>query len=81
MVQWPAAGGAVLRALSAATLSDDAAARFAELFAFKERWSLAQLQPYIESLVTPSATQSKLLMKHTRSQTKPDGTRFFMSRK
>ena len=37
-----AAGGAVLRALSAATLSDDAAARFAELFAFKERWSLAQ---------------------------------------
>ena len=69
------------RALSADTLADDAVTRFQQLFAFKERWSLAQLQPYIESLETPSLTQSKLLMKHTRSQTKPDGNRFFMSRK
>ncbi|RHY66575.1 hypothetical protein DYB37_005652 [Aphanomyces astaci] len=54
-------------------LSIDPKTRFHEMFAFQPKWTLAQLEPYLEyvccpsQLVTGKLTQASLLLKYTRA--------------
>lgn len=48
--------------------------RFQALFAFRPRWSLEQLEPYMQGLGDPGESKEALLLKHTRAiQPLPDG--------
>lgn len=49
------------------------------LFKTKERWTLAQISPYVELFTTPQLTVTLLLAKHVRSVVE-NGTRFYVAK-
>ena len=53
----------------------DARARFQRLFAARERWTLPELEPYLETLVNMEGapTQAELLLKYTCIVVEDDG--------
>ena len=59
----------IVRPLKASSLPRDPKARFAALFAFKPRWTLEELAPYV--VPTADATMEAQLLKFTRV-TQPD---------
>ena len=59
------AGARVLR-LCASDLPFDGPSRFGALFAFKSRWSRAELEPYLDDLVGPGENREAVLMRHAR---------------
>uniref|UniRef100_M4B2Z3 Sister chromatid cohesion protein DCC1 n=1 Tax=Hyaloperonospora arabidopsidis (strain Emoy2) TaxID=559515 RepID=M4B2Z3_HYAAE len=62
-------------------LSPEPKKRFEQLFKMQEKWTIKQLEPFIKSLVTPSATQASLLLKHTRSSRHSGSTEKLYSRR
>jgi hypothetical protein len=64
----------------------DTKRRFEKMFAFREEWTLEELEPYIKCLVSKqkidgSLTQAELLLKYTRVITKDDGSTVHRIRK
>lgn len=56
--------------------------RLSKIFAFREEWTLQDLEPYIQRFVTEgSRTQAELLLRYTRVITKDDGTIVYRIRK
>ncbi|TYZ69379.1 hypothetical protein PybrP1_008575, partial [[Pythium] brassicae (nom. inval.)] len=59
----------------------DAKQRFEKLFQVQEKWTLEQLEPFIQSLVVPGTTQAALLLKHTRSSRQVNSSERLYSRR
>ena len=57
-------GGGFVRAFRASQLPRNLKERFAAIFAFKPRWILEELEPYLEA--TADATVEAQLLKYTR---------------
>lgn len=68
-----------VRALIEHTLSVNLIDRMNVLFATKAKWTLDQIQPYIEYFATPQLTVTAILAKHARSLT-VDGQRIYVSK-
>jgi Sister chromatid cohesion protein Dcc1 len=60
--------GPMWQYLPAESLPHDPAACFDALFAVKERWTLRELEPYLQRMIimAPNVTQSELLLRFTR---------------
>lgn len=50
------------------------------LFRTKERWTLDELEPYIEYFTTPQLSVSSILTKYARSLTDSNGIRLYVSK-
>ncbi|GAB9471916.1 Sister chromatid cohesion protein dcc1 [Globisporangium polare] len=59
----------------------EAKQRFEKLFQVQEKWTIQQLEPFIQSLVVPGTTQAALLLKHTRSSRQINSTERLYSRR
>uniref|UniRef100_K3WIX1 Sister chromatid cohesion protein DCC1 n=1 Tax=Globisporangium ultimum (strain ATCC 200006 / CBS 805.95 / DAOM BR144) TaxID=431595 RepID=K3WIX1_GLOUD len=55
--------------------------RFEKLFQAQEKWTIQQLEPFIQSLVVPGTTQAALLLKHTRSSRQINSTERLYSKR
>jgi hypothetical protein len=74
------AAGAGVLLLPARELAAVPALRFKQLFALRARWRLPDLEPFIAPVATAGASQTDLLLAHTRTTLLPDGTRLFSAR-
>jgi sister chromatid cohesion protein DCC1 len=59
--------GGRVRHFSVLDLAPQPAARFGELFAHKARWTMQEIQPYLDNLCGDGMTVKQLLANHTRS--------------
>jgi hypothetical protein len=60
----------------------DTEQRLRKIFAFREEWTLKDLEPYLQRLVSEGTrTQADLLLKYTRVITRDDGTIVYRIRK
>lgn len=50
------------------------------LFRAKERWTLDEIEPYIEYFTTPQLSVTSILTKYARSLTDNNGIRFYVSK-
>ncbi|UYV81963.1 DSCC1 [Cordylochernes scorpioides] len=60
-------------------LPEDVALRFKCLFQFREKWTLEDISPYLEPVVTPTQSVSALLTKHARASVH-NGIKMYSSR-
>lgn len=68
-----------VRSLIESNLSVNLADRMKMLFGTKEKWTLEQIQPYIEYFTTPQLTVTSILAKNARSLT-INGQRIYVSK-
>ncbi len=62
------------------SLSEDHAARFAELFAAQELWRLEDMLPFLEPVRQPGQAVSDMLLAHCRYVTQPDGSKLYCAK-
>lgn len=68
-----------VRALSESSLSTNLNERLNILFKTKERWTLEQIQPYIEFFTSPQLQVTAILAKYARSLV-VDGVRIYVAK-
>lgn len=66
--------------LNSATLSHNPKLRLAELFKLKQKWTFAQIRPYLQDLLSQDANEEQILVAHTRSSNGPGGVKLYSSR-
>ncbi|KAG6378176.1 sister chromatid cohesion protein Dcc1 [Boletus reticuloceps] len=66
--------GTTLNYFAASALPTDAAARFAELFLTHPRWKGDEIEPFLSDISVNAKERDKLLLKHARAITTPEGT-------
>ena len=52
----------------------DAGARFAEPFLARPRWKIEEIAPFLADISVDAKERDKLLLKHARAVTDPEGT-------
>lgn len=57
----------------AAELPVDPGARFAELFLARPRWQMEEIAPFLADISVDAKERDRLLLKHARAVTDPDG--------
>ena len=62
-------------------LPQDATERFNRLFSLREKWTQADIEPYIRDLETSSQSLKALLLKHARMSTGPKGEKVFNAKR
>ncbi|KAG6334251.1 hypothetical protein ID866_4842 [Astraeus odoratus] len=65
---------ATLNYFPASGLPTDPTARFVELFLSQQRWKSEEIQPFLSDIAVNSKERDKLLLKHARAITTPEGT-------
>ncbi|XP_037715860.1 sister chromatid cohesion protein DCC1 [Drosophila subpulchrella] len=68
-----------IRSLAEEQLPTNINDRMKALFKTKQRWTMEEMEPYIECFTTPTLSVSTLLAKHARSLT-DGGVRYFVSK-
>ncbi|EDW02128.1 sister chromatid cohesion protein DCC1 [Drosophila grimshawi] len=68
-----------IRSLAEEQLPPNINDRMRALFKTKRKWTLDEMEPYIDCFTTPTLSVSQLLAKHARSLTE-SGTRYFVSK-
>ena len=66
--------GTTLSYLATSALPTDPAARFAELFLTRPRWKSDEIEPFLSDMAVSAKERDKLLLKHARAITTPEGT-------
>ncbi|XP_070134062.1 sister chromatid cohesion protein DCC1 [Drosophila bipectinata] len=68
-----------IRSLAEEQLPTNINDRMKSLFKAKQKWTLSEMEPYIECFTTPTLSVSTLLAKHARSLTE-GGVRYYVSK-
>ena len=69
-----------LQGLPVSALSPVAKERFKALFTLKRSWTLDELTPYVNDLLDPGASATKLVLFHARSVVANDGSVSYVAR-